>query len=239
MSKKIAPRVAAIAASLLALGVFSVAMSSNSVAAEDKGHHHGHNHSDVVDPAAVAALEILGNDCSGSELEAHDGFQNAPRCVSTAFGEVAAQDKNPSLLIVDAPKTVKVGQPLELKISTRNLVRDRFLAAGQGGYYKESAFLNGDGITRGHVHTACRLVDDASVALSPDRQAIFKATEDNGGGVGADVFTVRFDNGLPKPGKFQCASWAGDGSHRIPMMQFANQIPAFDTVDIKVENRNK
>src|SRR3712207_8007833 len=32
----------------------------------------------------------------------------------------------------------------------------------------------------------------------------------------------------------QCAVWAGDGSHRIPMMERANQTPAFDTTRIEV-----
>jgi hypothetical protein len=36
------------------------------------------------------------------------------------------------------------------------------------------------------------------------------------------------------PGIMQCASWAGDGSHRTPMMSFANQIPAFDSVRINI-----
>jgi len=40
--------------------------------------------------------------------------------------------------------------------------------------------------------------------------------------------------GLPTAGLAQCASWAGDGSHRIPMMERANQTPAFDTVRIRV-----
>jgi hypothetical protein len=43
--------------------------------------------------------------------------------------------------------------------------------------------------------------------------------------------------GLPQAGTAQCASWAGDGSHRIPMMQRANQTPAFDAVRIQVGRR--
>jgi hypothetical protein len=45
--------------------------------------------------------------------------------------------------------------------------------------------------------------------------------------------TVRIP-GLPAAGEAQCATWAGDGSHRMPMMVFANQVPAFDAVRITV-----
>ena len=60
------------------------------------------------------------------------------------MGEVAAENKLPSLLITKAPKTVGVGQGFQLEVSTRNLVRDRFLGAAAGGYYLESSFLNGE-----------------------------------------------------------------------------------------------
>jgi hypothetical protein len=40
--------------------------------------------------------------------------------------------------------------------------------------------------------------------------------------------------GMPTAGTAQCASWAGDGSHRIPMTERANQTPAFDAVRITV-----
>ena len=39
---------------------------------------------------------------------------------------------------------------------------------------------------------------------------------------------------MPTAGTAQCAAWAGDGSHRAPMMQRANQTPAFDSVRIRV-----
>jgi hypothetical protein len=61
----------------------------------------------------------------------------------------------------------------------------------------------------------------------------FAATEDGKGGTAPDVVTVQVP-GLPSAGIAQCAAWAGDGSHRIPMMQRANQIPAFDSVRILV-----
>ena len=181
-------------------------------------------------------LDTLGNDCADSKLLAHDGFQNAPRCVSTAFGEVSSQDKNPTLLIVGSPQRVRVGQAFTIQVSTRNLVRDRFLGAAAGGYYLESAFLTREGLTRGHFHTACRMLASTRVAPDPTvAPAFFVATEDKGGGAQPDVITINVV-GLPTAGTAQCAAWAGDGSHRIPMMQKANETPAFDAVRITVTN---
>ena len=188
-----------------------------------------------VAPPAAPGLETLGADCSNSDLQPHDGFQNAPRCVSTAFGEVADEDQSPSLLIVDAPTTIGADEDFTLQVSTRNLVRDRFLGAAAGGYYRESSFLNADGIQRGHFHTACRKLED--LQLAPNSQPapeFFLATQDNGGGAEADVVGVPVP-GLTGPGTYQCAVWAGDGSHRVPMMQRANQTPAFDAVRVVVE----
>ena len=142
--------------------------------------------------------------------------------------------RRPSLLIVDPPTAVGAGEDFTLQVSTRNLVRDRFLGAAAGGYYRESSFLNAEGIQRGHFHTACRLLGDLSVA--PDAQpapAFFLATQDNGGGSEPDLVGVPV-TGLDEPGTYQCAVWAGDGSHRLPMMQRANQTPAFDMVRIEV-----
>lgn len=196
----------------------------------------GHDHGTPPAAGQPAAIEPLARDCSDSDLPPHDGFQSAePRCVSTAFGEQSAQVDNPSLLIVKAPARLRVGEAFEIRVSTQNLVRDRFLAAAAGGYYLESATLNDDGLTRGHFHTACRDIGRGNAALEPDRQAVFVATEDDGGGDDPDTVTVRLP-GLPNRGTFQCAVWAGDGSHRMPMMAFANQIPAFDAVRIEVRN---
>jgi hypothetical protein len=189
----------------------------------------------VAAPAAPPALDILGNSCKSSGLEAHTGFQDAPRCVSTEFGEVGTADKNPSLLITSAPRSVQVNQFFDLQVSTRNLVRDRFLKAAQGGYYKESSFLTADGLVRGHFHTACRMLATTSEAPDPaPAPAFFVATEDGKGGAQPDTLTIRV-LGMPQAGTAQCAVWAGDGSHRIPMMQRANQIPAFDAVRIRVQ----
>src|SRR4051812_27526987 len=44
-------------------------------------------------------LDVLARACSQSKLPPHDGFQKAPACVSTAFGEVAAAGNDPTLLI--------------------------------------------------------------------------------------------------------------------------------------------
>ena len=185
----------------------------------------------------VNGLEILANDCSDSELTPHDGFQNGDRCVSTEFGELASADKNPTLLITEAPRSVRAGQPFRLKVSTRNLVRDRFLAAGKGGYYVESSVLTAEGLVRGHFHTACRMLSSTREANDPAPvPAFFVATEDGKGGGQPDTVTIEVP-GMPTEGTAQCASWAGDGSHRIPMMQRANQTPAFDAVRIRVRGQ--
>lgn len=96
------------------------------------------------------------------------------------MGEVAAEDNLPSLLITSAPEKVEVNESFQLKVSTRNLVRDRFLGAADGGYYLESSFLNGDGLQRGHFHTACRIL--SSTEKAPDSSKapeFFLATQDN------------------------------------------------------------
>jgi hypothetical protein len=184
-----------------------------------------------------AGLGILANDCSKSTLAPHDGFQKGNTCVSTAFGEVGIAVNNPSLLITDAPTDVAVNTPFTIKVSTRNLIRDRFLAAGAGGYYVESSVLE-NGIVRGHFHTACRMLANTNEAPAPDPvPAFFVATEDSKGGAAPDVVSIQVP-GLPTAGIAQCASWAGDGSHRIPMMERANQTPAFDAVRINVGGNN-
>jgi hypothetical protein len=178
-------------------------------------------------------LEILTNSCDTSSLPPHDGFQIGDRCVSTEFGEVGVAANNPSLLITRAPRSVATNTPFSISVSTRNLIRNRFLAAGKGGYYLESSVLQ-DGITRGHFHTACRMLSSTSAAPDPAPvPAFFVATEDSQGGREPDTVTINVP-GLPTAGLAQCASWAGDGSHRIPMMERANQTPAFDTVRIRV-----
>jgi hypothetical protein len=185
--------------------------------------------------AAEKGVKPIADSCDKSKLKEHDGFQDGNRCVNTEFGEVSDESRNPTLLIVGAPDTVKVKQGFTLKVSTRNLVRDRFLAAADGGYYAETSLLNGQGLTRGHFHTACRMLDNDNAAPEPDVEVdFFVATEDNKGGARPDTVNVQV-SGMPRKGTAQCAAWAGDGSHRVPMMQFARQIPAFDVVRIEVE----
>jgi hypothetical protein len=180
-------------------------------------------------------LEIGPDQCNeGNGLQEHDGFQNGNRCVDTQMGEVGNADQNPSLLIVSAPNSVRVNQPFTIRVSTRNLIRDRFLPAGQGGYYVEMSLLNAQGLVHGHFHSACRQLNNTNAAPDPAPvPAFFVATEDNGGSAQPDTIEIRVP-GLPNRGTFQCASWAGDSSHRIPMMQRANQTPAFDAVRINV-----
>ena len=188
-------------------------------------------------------LDVLARSCDpnnpnlqldGKPLPAHTGFQEAPACVSTAFGAVPDQAKDASLLITDSPRFVRANTAFTIKVSTRNLVRDRFLGAAAGGYYLESSVLTADGIQRGHFHTACRMLSSLRAAPAPDPvPAFFVATQDNAGGATPDTVTVNV-TGLPTRGIAQCAVWAGDGSHRIPMMERANQTPAFDAVRILV-----
>jgi hypothetical protein len=185
-------------------------------------------------PAPGAGLGVLANSCDGSDLDPHDGFQLGSKCVSTEFGEVGSQENNPTLLITDAPQQVDVNEAFQIQVSTRNLIRDRFLAAGQGGYYVESSLLNGQGLVRGHFHTACKVVNNTNEAPAPDPvPEFFVATEDGGGSRNADTVTIQVP-GLPNAGTAVCSSWAGDGSHRIPMMQRANQMPAIDSVRVEV-----
>jgi hypothetical protein len=212
------------------LGVFSFAEgSADASRAGAPNVPIAHNH-------GAPGVTPLARDCGQSQLDTHDGFQEAPTCVTTEMGEVAAQQRNPSVLITDAPRAVRVGQNIEFKVSSRNLVRDRFLAAGQGGYYLESGQLNDAGLTRGHLHAACRVVGDGNAAPAPDRQASFVAIEDGRGGAATDTVSVVVP-ALNSGGVAQCAVWAGDGSHRMPMMQFANQIPAFDTFRLRIAGR--
>jgi hypothetical protein len=183
----------------------------------------------------VNGLTILTNTCKDSSLPPHDGFQIGDRCVSTEFGEVGVAANNPSLLITRAPRSVAANTAFSITVSTRNLIRDRFLAAGKGGYYVESSVLQ-NGLVRGHFHTACRMLSSTRVAPDPAPvPAFFVATEDSKGGRTPDSVTINVP-GLPTAGLAQCASWAGDGSHRIPMMERANQTPAFDAVRIVVRD---
>jgi hypothetical protein len=215
------------------LGVAS-AHDGNDRTGSSSGHNHGANQVNDED-----SIVPLGRTCEGSDLDVHSGFQSEEAvCVETEFGEQSAFEDNPTLLIVEAPARVSVGQDIVLKVSTRNLVRDRFLAAGEGGYYLETALLNGDGLTRGHFHTGCRMLENGDEAPEPirldaDGTNRFIATEDGKGSDDPDVVTITIE-AFVETGVVQCASWAGDGTHRVPMSSFANQVPAFDVVRIEV-----
>jgi hypothetical protein len=153
------------------------------------------------------------------------------------MGAVAANDRLPSLLITAAPTAVDVGKSFELQVSTRNLIRDRFLGAAAGGYYLEASFLDPrSGLQRGHFHTACRMLGSTSEAPdSSPAPAFFLATQDKGGSAKPDTVTITVPaTSTGTAGTMQCSSWAGDGSHRTPMMSFANQTPAFDSVRINI-----
>jgi hypothetical protein len=116
---------------------------------------------------------VLGRDCTASELPAHDGFQSRGRVREHAMGEVAAEDKLPSLLITEAPGSS--GRPgFQLKVSTRNLVRDRFLGAGRRW------LLPGELVPqrRGPAARALphRLPDPASTDEAPDSSGLRRSS---------------------------------------------------------------
>ena len=132
-----------------------------------------------------------GKLCTNSALDEHDGFQNGNRCVAVHRGEVPLAENSPSLLIVSSPLRVRVNQPFEIRISTRNLVRDFFQPAAQGGYYNNRSFLNEEGIVHGHVHTSVRLLNSSRTAPDPAPvPAFFVATEDGRGSRTPDAFAV-------------------------------------------------
>jgi hypothetical protein len=193
-------------------------------------------------PAAPAPPVVQpdspGASCDNSNLPVHDGFQNGGRCVATDRGEVPTAENAPSLLIVSSPLRVRVNQPFQIRISTRNLVRNFFLPAATGGYYVTRSFLNEEGILNGHVHTAIRPL--STTRSAPDAAPVptfFKATEDGLGGKTPDTFVVEVPTGIATPGLYQIASWCGDASHAVPMAQRANQTPCFDAVRILVTRR--
>jgi hypothetical protein len=218
----------------------AVAQAANARAAESSRRRGGNcspstSSGPTATPGPVIQPDSPGNSCDNSNLPVHDGFQNGNRCVSTDRGEVPAAENVPQLLIVSAPRFVRANQPFEIRISTRNLNRSFFLPAATGGYYVTRAFLNAEGITVGHAHTAVRLLSSTRVAPDPTPVvAFFKATEDGLGGKAPDTFTVSVPAGIPTPGLYQIISWCGDASHSVPMSQRANQPPCVDAVRLVV-----
>jgi hypothetical protein len=184
-------------------------------------------------------LDVLGRTCSNSDLPRHTGFiESGPRCVDTQFGEVPEAAKAPSLLITEFPDWVGTDESFTLTISTRNLVRDRFLGAAAGGYLLESSYLTEDGVVRGHVHVGCLNLAEGNMApdLNP-APAHFAAVEDLGGGNFVDFFQIEIP-ALEVPGMYRCMAWSGDGSHRVPMAERANQQVAVDAVRITVTDNS-
>jgi hypothetical protein len=185
----------------------------------------------------VVQPDSPGESCDNSDLPLHDGFQNGNRCVSTDRGEVPLAENAPSLLIVSSPFRVRVNQPFEIRISTRNLIRDFFLPAGAGGYFKTRDFLNEEGITHGHAHTS--IIPLSTTRSAPDVSPVpvfFLATEDGKGGKTPDTFVVRVP-GIATPGLYKITSWCGAASHAVPMAQRANQTPCVDSVRLVVTRR--
>ncbi|MEV6816938.1 hypothetical protein, partial [Micromonospora sp. NPDC051296] len=97
----------------------------------DNGGNNGGNNGGGNNGGGNNGLEVLANNCNNSRLQPHDGFQNGNRCISTAFGEVGSAANNPSLLITDFPQQINRNEGFAIRVSTRNLIRDRFLPAGQ------------------------------------------------------------------------------------------------------------
>src|SRR5438034_9695678 len=102
------------------------------------------------DPATGDGDAPLSKSCDDSPLATNDGFQKGNTCVAVDSGEVS--DKTPAVLITSAPRRVPEGRDFQVAISSRNVVRDRFLAAATGGYYAERSVLNPQAIQRGHSH---------------------------------------------------------------------------------------
>src|SRR6266511_394231 len=174
----------------------------------------------------------LSKACGDSPLTVNDGFQKGNTCVAVDSGEVS--DKTPAVLITRAPRRVAAGQDFQISISSRNVVRDRFLAAATGGYYAERSVLNPQGIQRGHSHVWVQ--DIGSGRTAPDADAapldFFKAVEDNGDG----DFTLTI-TALTAGNKKLCVNDA-DGSHRTAMTKAAKLAMPYDCVRLFVFQGN-
>ena len=70
------------------------------------------------EPPNITDEDVLGTSCEQSNLPTHDGFQDGPRCVPIAMGEVSEAALNPSLLITAAPTTVAPNEPFTIQVST-------------------------------------------------------------------------------------------------------------------------
>src|SRR6266545_845732 len=164
--------------------------------------------------------------CDESNLEKHDGFQNAPRCVAIDQGEVSAHA--PAALITSVPDNLQAGQAFQITANFRNVVRDRFAAAANGGYYHFMSELDGNGITHGHAHFYVQNIGDGAEAPDGDAGPLdfFKAVEDGGGGAAPSSVTVDVP-GL-NAGSYRACVTLGDSSHRPPMMSAAKIAVGID-----------
>ncbi|HEV8653530.1 MAG TPA: hypothetical protein VG276_30065 [Actinomycetes bacterium] len=182
--------------------------------------------------AAAQPPATLATSCSDSALPPHDGFEQAPRCVATDAGEVPTA--TPAVLLARFPRQPRAGQPFQVTISTRNLVRDRFLKAAEGGYYREMSVLDPAGIVRGHLHLYVQALRDGASVPDADTTPLefFRAVEDGGGGAGLSRVSVSV-NALTAGPKRLCVTM-GDGSHRVPLMRAAKLAAGIDCVRILV-----
>jgi hypothetical protein len=171
---------------------------------------------------------ILTDTCTDSQLPPHDGFERAPRCVATDAGEVPLA--TPAVLISQFPRLARAGQPFQVTLTTRNLVRDRFLKAAEGGYYREMSVLDGGGVVRGHLHVYVQALGDGATVPDADATPLefFRAVEDGGGGAGVSRVAVAV-GGLTAGPKRLCVTM-GDGSHRVPLMRAAKLAAGIDCV---------
>jgi hypothetical protein len=184
---------------------------------------------------APPPLDIQATSCADdSNLQAHTGFQDGNRCVSVDHGEVSELSKNATALFTEFPRNgVRTNTAFTLTISSQNIIRNRFLAAAQGGYYAEMDKLNAQGFATGHLHVGCRVLNNLNEAPDPARSDFFVAVEDDGGSDNPDQIVVNV-SALPRAGTAVCMVWAGGGSHRVPLTQFANTTPAVDVVRFQV-----
>ena len=181
----------------------------------------------------AAPLVPLATSCKESQLPPHNGFEIAPACVSTDDGEVPAAA--PAVMISDLPDRIVAGEQFQVGITTRNLLRDRFLKAAVGGYYFEMSVLDkATGVVRGHLHVYVQALNDGVDVPDADANPLefFQAIEDGGGGPGLSRVTVSI-NALTAGNKRVCVTM-GDGSHRVPMMRAAKLAAGVDCVRIRV-----